>query len=241
MSGQFNGVQKYVQEEYPFACYVHCSAHVLNLAISKASVIPPIRHTLAIVKKLYTFFNTPKSKPVILSCLEAADIAPSVKSLKRLSVTRWTSKYNAVSDFISLMPFVHAALGDIGEWNDGSSTDAIIFQRSLDFEFIITINIIVDMFSYILPLCNKLQQIQIDLALVVDLANYLVAQLRRIRSREHYFEKLFRTCKKYANDMDIEFKKNRYKSSQNLQQHLSQRMHREPCTLTAYTRNVFTR
>lgn len=36
MSGKYKGVQAIVREEYLKAIYVHCAAHTLNLAVSKA-------------------------------------------------------------------------------------------------------------------------------------------------------------------------------------------------------------
>ena len=36
MSGQYNGVQKHIQDKYPASSYVHCMAHSLNLCIEKS-------------------------------------------------------------------------------------------------------------------------------------------------------------------------------------------------------------
>jgi hypothetical protein len=41
-SGKYKGVQAIVN--YPKAIYVHCAAHTLNLAVTKASNIQPIRN-----------------------------------------------------------------------------------------------------------------------------------------------------------------------------------------------------
>lgn len=58
MSGKYNGVQAILREKYSKAIYVHCTAHTLNLAITNASNIHPIRNCLGIIEKLYDFFNT---------------------------------------------------------------------------------------------------------------------------------------------------------------------------------------
>lgn len=44
MSGQFQGVQAHIRSKYPKALYVHCAAHSLNLAVSTASNIKPVRN-----------------------------------------------------------------------------------------------------------------------------------------------------------------------------------------------------
>ena len=42
MSGSKNGVQAKTREKYPYATYVHCRSHVLNLAIATGcSSVPP--------------------------------------------------------------------------------------------------------------------------------------------------------------------------------------------------------
>ena len=44
MSGHINGVQAQLQPEYPFAHFVHCAAHRLNLVLCQAaSSISPVK------------------------------------------------------------------------------------------------------------------------------------------------------------------------------------------------------
>jgi len=141
MSGKCRGVQAIICEKYPHALYVHCAAHSLNLAVSTASNIKPIRNCLGILEKMYTFFNTPKRSSVILSEIDGCDFEPKVKSLKRLCATRWVQRYDAVNDVVELFPFVVAALEIISEWND-SATDASIFLKAFDSEFLISLQVI---------------------------------------------------------------------------------------------------
>lgn len=84
MSGKYKGVQAIVREKYPKAIYVHCAAHTLNLAVSNASNIQPIRNCLGIIEKLYDFFNTPKRQNILLNCIKNANETPKAKTLKRL-------------------------------------------------------------------------------------------------------------------------------------------------------------
>ncbi|XP_050316183.1 zinc finger MYM-type protein 1-like [Anthonomus grandis grandis] len=93
---KFNEVQKFIRQRYPKAIYIHCAAHSLNLAISKACEVQQIRNCLGVIEKLYTFFNTPKRKNVLLSKIEESNEHSSAKSLKRLCASRWISKYEAV-------------------------------------------------------------------------------------------------------------------------------------------------
>jgi len=142
MSGKFRGVQAIISEKYPQALYVHCAAHSLNLSVSIASNIKPIRNCLGILEKMYTFFNTPKRSSVILRKIDSCDFEPKVKSLKRLCATRWVQRYDAVNDFVELFPFVVAALEIISKWNDSSVTDASMLLKSFDSEFLIALQVI---------------------------------------------------------------------------------------------------
>ena len=49
MSGRLHGAQSYVRALHPLALYVHCGAHSLNLAISDACAVAPIRNCLGTI------------------------------------------------------------------------------------------------------------------------------------------------------------------------------------------------
>lgn len=205
MSGQFRGVQSIVRLKYPKAVYVHCSAHSLNLAVSTASGIRPIRNCLGIIEKAYQFFNTPKRNSILLHEIENSDHEPSVKQLKRLCATRWVQRYDAVNDFSELYPFVLKALDTICDWKDPA--DASMLKHSMeDTEFLISfyivkvfINVSIFyytiynllsvlikfffqfLFAFCLPLCKQLQKVQIDLKKTIAIVENVVITLKAIR------------------------------------------------------------
>lgn len=129
MSGKYKRVQAIVREQYPKAIYVHCAAHTLNLAVSKASNIQPIKNCLSIIEKLNNFFNTPKRNDVLLNCIKNANETPNAKTLKRLCATRWIQRYDAVNDFAELFQYVMDALDNISISHVSSGTDVSILQR----------------------------------------------------------------------------------------------------------------
>ncbi|XP_029348431.1 52 kDa repressor of the inhibitor of the protein kinase-like [Acyrthosiphon pisum] len=205
MSGKYKGVQAIVREEYPKAIYVHCAAHTLNLAVSKASNIQPIRNCLSIIEKLYDFFNTPKRNNVLLNCIKNANETPNAKTLKRLCATRWIQRYDAVNDFAELFPFVMDALDNISISHDLSGTDASILSKSIDSEFIISLQVVKLLFSYGLPLCKQLQKIRIDLKEAVELSNDVIKNLELIRANaEEEFHKLFLQAEVMASVFELE-------------------------------------
>lgn len=130
MAGRFKRVQTIVRSKYPNAIYVHCAAHSLNLAVSTASGIKPIRYCLEVIEK-----------GVLINTIENSNNAPQVKQLKRLCPTRWIQRYDSVNDFSELFSFVLNALDIISDWKE--STYAEMLQRALkDSEFLISLNVI---------------------------------------------------------------------------------------------------
>ena len=56
MSGVKNGVQKHVMDECPSAAYVHCASHSLNLCLSKAAEVQPIRAAVTLMNDIAVFY-----------------------------------------------------------------------------------------------------------------------------------------------------------------------------------------
>jgi hypothetical protein len=61
ISGKFKGIQACITEKHPTA-HVHCVSHNLNLALSNAVNVVPIRNKFGVIEKVYTFFNTRKRR-----------------------------------------------------------------------------------------------------------------------------------------------------------------------------------
>lgn len=121
MSGRFSGVQAIIRRDHPYACNVHCTAHALNLVISKSTSAPEIRNALGVLEKMYkyVFFNTPKTKSVLPKLINSSDLETRVRTLKRLSSTSWSSKFDATTDFLNIILFLDKALQEIFEHRVG--------------------------------------------------------------------------------------------------------------------------
>lgn len=157
MSGKFNGVQAIIHAKFaPCALYVHCAAHSLNLAISVTSKIPAIRDCLNTIETVYDFFNTPKRTAILEKTIDESDETPKTKTLKRLNLTRWVSKFEAIEDFHSLFVFVYETLDEMRT----SESDAKLLKNAMDFEFLISLHIINLVYQLSLPLsyvsCQRL-------------------------------------------------------------------------------------
>lgn len=204
MAGKFNGVQAIVREMHPKAIYVHCAAHSLNLAVTHSCEVQAIRNCLGVVQKLYTFFNTPKRKAVISRNIETSELSPDAQSLKRLCATRWISKYDALSDFIELFPFVYDALVEICTWNDSTAIDSRVLICAMDFEFFVSLYVASEIFGYALPLSKLYQKESLDMKECILSSECAVEELQEIRQdAENKFKKVYVKAKSVAESVGI--------------------------------------
>ncbi|KAI6657180.1 52 kDa repressor of the inhibitor of the protein kinase-like [Oopsacas minuta] len=57
MSSNNVGVQARIKQVSPFALYVHCHSHVLNLSIASACKLPTIRNMIDTLNSIFLFFD----------------------------------------------------------------------------------------------------------------------------------------------------------------------------------------
>ncbi|KAK4876004.1 hypothetical protein RN001_012426 [Aquatica leii] len=209
MSGKFRGAQAIINKKYPKALYVHCVSHSLNLALSNAGEVPPIRNCFGIVEKIYAFFNTPKRQLILQNSIDslAPDEAQRQKhKLKQLCPTRWIQRHDAVLVMVQLLPAVAAALEEIKLWDDkDSSSNASLLLNSVEHsEFIISLLCSEKLLRYSLVLSKVLQTINIDLVSVVNLASNVESAICQIRENsEEEFFKIFRNANSIAESLSV--------------------------------------
>ena len=194
MSGQFNGVRSHISQLYPMATYVHCTAHTLNLAVSKSCTIQPIRNCLGTIGKIRDFFVYPKRKNILSQAIEEFNGTINAKTLKRNCATRWIERFHSVHDFIELLECVIDSLDTISSWADGdTSSQANNLKNSiLQGEFIISLLVLSKIFAIGLPLSKQFQSVAIDLREAMVLANATLSELKTIRSNvDEYFHDIY--------------------------------------------------
>ncbi|XP_008187861.1 52 kDa repressor of the inhibitor of the protein kinase-like [Acyrthosiphon pisum] len=206
MSGEFNGVQAIIRKTHPLALYVHCSAHVLNLAVSNSCKVQEIRNCLGTISKARDFFNFPKRKDVLKTQIENSDEKISKKSLKRLCATRWIERYHAVNDFEELFDQVIESLNFISEWKDveTSSHASNLCSAILEGGFIISMLIVAKCFSVGLPLSKHLQRVNIDLGEAIQLAEDTIKELEDFRKNaDSIFQDIFENAVSLGNKFGV--------------------------------------
>ncbi|KAL4154036.1 hypothetical protein QTP88_001869 [Uroleucon formosanum] len=209
MQGKFNGVQAIVKESYPLALYLHCSSHSLNLCISNACNLKPIRNATGTLQAVCVFLRTPKRQDVLEKAIDKFITDTRKKKLKKLCPTRWVERHEAVLVFLELYDAIVEALENISSWNDRDTS----FQASnllcsiKQGEFLICIFILVNVFSVSLPLSKKLQDEHLDLTEAIELAeNVIEVTTQRRAEAEKQFKNIYNDVLKKSEKFDINIK-----------------------------------
>lgn len=220
MSGRFNGVQAVIKKSYPTALYVHCVSHSLNLAISDACSVQPIRNCMGIIENAYNFFNTPKRQNVLTQKIDELpnDLKLRRDRLKQLCPTRWVQRQDSINVMKQLFTHSIHALEEICEWQEkeASSGAKLLLNTLSSSEFIISLLVAESVFAFTLPLSKILQSKNIDLFHAITLAENCLKELKSMReTAETSFVSIFDEAKKIVEDnFQGELKKPRITTAQ---------------------------
>jgi hypothetical protein len=94
MSGHYNGVRAFIQEEIPQTVYTHCHAHALNLVISDASkCCIQVQDLFSLLKLTTAFISRSYKRTNLWKWLLSTKIGPErLRKLQKVGDTRWNSK-----------------------------------------------------------------------------------------------------------------------------------------------------
>ena len=207
MAGKLRGAQAVVQQTNPLAIYSHCAAHNFNLVVSDACGVPLVRNSLGTMETVRTFFNTPKRKHVLNGLILDSDDDIRIRSLKRVSVTRWMERLHSASNFTELYSYILSALEKIQEFeNKDTSREAMALLATITKgEFVVTMLMLSQLFGLGEPVCRQLQRVDIDFSELMNVANDLVEELTRLREdADSQFKLLFNEAQQLASNNSVE-------------------------------------
>ncbi|XP_066982800.1 zinc finger MYM-type protein 1-like [Macrobrachium rosenbergii] len=96
MSGRHKGVAARIKQEAPFAFYVHCHAHRLNLVlVDVIKSLPDASQFFSLLEKLYVFISGSYAHAKWIDVQKELYPNEQTRQLKRLSDTRWACRYDA--------------------------------------------------------------------------------------------------------------------------------------------------
>ena len=95
MKGKYSGLHKKIQDVDPHAYYLHCDSHNLNLVLKYAmEAVTETRQFYDTIASVYNFFEHSMVRWQKLQNVH--DRSCSNPTLKALSATQWSGRYDAV-------------------------------------------------------------------------------------------------------------------------------------------------
>jgi hypothetical protein len=157
MKGELNGLQALFLKECPYAYYVHCYAHRLQLALVAASkdVVPVTQFFQKLIFIVNTVDSSSKrhdelhdaqmdelARLVAIDEIETGTGANQIRSLKRPGETRWGSHLGSISSLMDMFNSVSSVLQIIAAdssagANRADGNTAFSYLTSFEFVFIL--------------------------------------------------------------------------------------------------------
>ena len=216
MSGIHAGVQRLIKDmvDNPVP-FVHCGCHNLNLVI-KDSVdsVSDNENFFAILREVFSFFGSSLNRWAELRFHSN----PGSLTLKKLCVTRWTSRIDSVRAVRDRYPHIMRVLTNLSltSKNKKERDDANCLKKKIDsFEFILFIVIWERILRAINAASRELQSPNLDLSVASRMLNCSVSELRILRNS---WESIKETASALASSWDtaLDFKPARTKRAVNV-------------------------
>ncbi|KAE9543274.1 hypothetical protein AGLY_003185 [Aphis glycines] len=191
MSGKFKGTQAYILKQQLLTTYVHWYSHCLNLVLVKACSVQPV------------------DSPKIIEIFKNENIkhCPNLNSdmLLKLCTTRCVEHHEAFIRFNEMLPDIVSFLEYLIENSDRQILTKIngLYNSILKFDFLLTLQIIIDTMSCTLPLSRKLQSPTFDISEAQSLILSALTVLINQRN-ENDLKDIFKKSEDMANKFNIE-------------------------------------
>ena len=190
------GASSKFRSESNHAYYFHCVMHCLNLSATKAVSVPAIRNAHDTINQVVTCFKSSSKRTLLLKSIicNEHDTRISKKHLISLSTTRFVERHTAVQAFRRLLLYIVHALQQMTQWHlyESRNTAQGLLNAISQPSFIISMVILEELSSIMLPPTRNLQTVEIDVRTAMQSIDDLVIALEAMRCEEVFF-KLF-TC-----------------------------------------------
>ena len=207
MSGTYSGVQARIKGLNPTrVLYVHCYSHALNLVIvNTCSTNRVARNFFGVLESLYVFIQASSKRHDVFEQYQKK-LYPDqpIVTIKRLSDTRWSCRSDSVRVVKQTLGAIIATLEEIGDSSGdrrAAETNAIL--KSLDFEFILALEVFADLLSLSKILSDYLQKSNIDIIVAMEMVSSVKSILCDRRSEEE-FSKIWTASQTEAHKLGID-------------------------------------
>ncbi|XP_015932200.1 uncharacterized protein LOC107458503 [Arachis duranensis] len=216
MRGEWNGLQALFLKGYPFAYYIHCLAHRLQLAL--VSVAKEVCYVHQFFSKLTLIVNVVTVSPKRHDQLRVAQTnnvanliandqivtgsgLNQIGTLQRAGDTRWGSHLNSACSLLCMFDATCEVLEkSIEEGNYSTRGDAsAAYDAITSFEFVFVLHLMRNILEVSHDLCQALQQKNQDILNALTLVSTTKTLIQRMResSWEAFIKEVVLFCEKH--------------------------------------------
>ena len=181
--------------------------HILNLALQDTmSDVQPLRNVLGTLQSLYNFLEASQKHHAVFNSVKI-DGDHFVLTLKSLSETRWSCRWEAVKAVTEQMPKIIKALLILTKDKDTKMyMDSVAILNAIcDFEFVFGLILLKVILSNTSSLSNYLQGKGVDVITAKRNADLTINTLRKCRNVKN-FEFLWERAQIMSNEMKKDIK-----------------------------------
>lgn len=216
MRGEFNGLQKLIRDENPYAFYVHCFAHQLQLVVvSVVGSCTSIHEFFEYVNMIVTTTSasckrkdllSSKHRENLLAKLDSGDIFSGrgkhqETNLARPGDTRWGSHYKTLIRIESMWVAVIEVLGLVQEDARNPTSAGGLMRIMESFNFVFIMKMMLKIFHITSELSLLLQRK--DQNIVEAMSLLIDVKARLLNLRNHGWEPLFAEVKTFCKQNEI--------------------------------------
>jgi hypothetical protein len=213
MRVEFNNVQRQIQDEYPYAFYVHCFACQLeqilvSVSSSSSSAVSYFFHNVPIIVNAMsapcTTKDAEKRRQAILDKLDGGEISKRDKStLKetKWGETKWGSHHTTLNRIDTMWDAVLEVLMIVDEHGPRGSRASLSIETMESFEFVFILKMMLKLFVIIKELSLVLQKKDQDTIQAVRLLVVVNERLETLRNNG--WEALFEDAKSFCDANEI--------------------------------------
>ncbi|XP_056697704.1 uncharacterized protein [Spinacia oleracea] len=200
MRGEWNGLQALFIKDCPYAYYVYCLAHQLQLALVVAA--REVFKVHEFFKDLIFIVNVVSSSSkrhdelqdrqvtelehlVEIEEVETGKGLNQIGTLKRPGDTRWSSHFKSICSVVKMFNATQSVLEKIATYRQatcsqrGDATYAL--KKLLAFDFLFILHVMQELMGYTDALCRALQHKPIDLLNSMDLVASIKSLIQKLR------------------------------------------------------------
>lgn len=210
MSGERGGLQAKMKEIHPYAMYIHCLAHKLNLVVVDACAdIKSSANFFGVLEALHVHFSKPGNHAHLKELREHLGIKEGVRELNSLSTTRWSCRYNNCKAVLTNFAAIKNALEDEAEqFRSKNAVEATgLLTHITKAEFVV--NLII--FHKVLSITNVLTKyFQTKNASLGQASDIIIGTIAAMKADRNNFTEVWKEIEEFASVHQIEVEQGKF-------------------------------